>query len=282
MNRIFGNGRSWPDHGAHIGDLFNGLLSIVSASQKNDKNEEPIYFSAPKHRHEIINMFSYTNIEPSVEQNFIETHVNSTDEHLSVIAPIIHPSKREWISHDDYDINIWDYFSRFNLTSDDMFEDYFLEGGIIEDVTDKDIIILPISSETDIIHYDTYLEFIKNNISEYNNIYWNVEPKSDQRFNYRPNYPHVEERYILNSSIGDLINTIDKKNPIIIGHRSGIFDIIFHILKNTRVCCFYDMRDPIQRLWRFKSNSKNHQNFDKYIEERSQFHEIELNCEEDI
>ena len=58
-----------------------------------------------------------------------------------------------------------------------------------------------------------------------------------------------------------------------------MFDIMFHILKNTRVYCFYDMEDRVQRIFKFKNNSKDHQNFDKYIEERSQFHEIEVDME---
>jgi len=267
-NNTFGNQETWDTHGGHIGDMFNGILSLVSVLRKNNVPLNNIQISSPLYRQEIVNLFG---INTCAVHRFNDLHVHKTDMLLSTLRGSTGINIPCTISHPH---NIWDYFSRFDLTGDDIVEDYCLSGDVRHDITSDDIIIFPMSYGANIIHYNIFLEFIKNNIHNYRNIYWNIEPEGEGKVKYRINYPKVDNKFRLNLGISDLITTLYKRNPTIIGCRSGLFDIMFHILKTSRIFCFCDTSDIIQSRWRFKENCKLYQNFQTYIKDRVHYNEI--------
>ena len=265
---VYGNQETWSTHGGHIGDMFNGILSLVSILRKNNVALSSVQISAPQYRQEIVNFFG---VETCTVSKFNNLHVCKTDMLLNTLKDSVDVDPISTITHPH---NIWDFFSRFNLTGEDMFEDYNLNGNIKHDITSDDIIIFPISYGANIIHYNMYIELIKKYIPSYRNIYWNVEPGGEGRAKYRENYPKIDNKFKLNLGISDLITTLHKKNPIIVGCRSGLFDIMFHILKKSRIFCLYDTSDIIQSRWRFKDNCKIYQNFQTYINNRGNYNEI--------
>jgi hypothetical protein len=245
---VFGNPGTNAD-GKHIGDLFNGIFSLISLRKKSNTLNQNIYISAPEFRYEIVNFFKNANCIPVTSDIFVDIHICSLNR--------------------KNDLTIYDCFSTLDLESNDMFDDFNFSGNVDNNITEDDIIIFPITSGTNILDYNLFLKIINEQGLGYNNIYWNVEPN----LLYRKNYNDQDKT--LNLSIMDIMTTIKEKNPIIIGHRSGIFDLIFSMLPDTRSYCVYDTNDQLQLDFRFKyDNPRHYDRFETYIERRKNFVEI--------
>lgn len=246
---IFGNPDSFPE-GKHIGDLFNGILSLVSFKKKFNLLDEPIYISTPENRYDIVDFFSNAKCIPVTTEIFVDVHVNSLARKNGT--------------------TLYDYFHVLELNQDEIFDDFsFSSEDILDEITEEDIIIFPITSEDFILDYNLFLDIINEKEIKYRKIFWNTEPNKIYRKNYANNMETI------NLEIDVLLKTIKEKNPTIIGHRSGIFDLIFNLIPESKTYCVYSKKSPIQMEWRFKSDFPNHYEvYRDYIEKRKNFNEI--------
>lgn len=140
----------------------------------------------------------------------------------------------------------WDYFTGRNLQSKDLEISYLLDGSVSNLVSSNDIIIFPTSSSAELIDPNVFLHLTKNDESS-GKILWNV----DLHGIYRNNIPVNSN--VLNLSLTDLIVTILVKKPKLILQRSGICDILYHVLKeySNTITVSYNINDNIQMAWQF-------------------------------
>jgi len=249
-NDIYGNPHTF-ECGQGIGDLFNGMLALASIKKKNNEINYETKISTPFIRYDLVNLFKNANFAPITQIFNKNLHVVSMGE-----------SRKNY-----YDpLTVYDYFKLNNLNGDEIFNDFNLDGVVSENITSDDVIIFPITSGAKILDNGIFLNYLNNEIKHFNNVYWNIEPHR----NYRKNIP--DNSKLLDLSISNLLTTIKHKKPKIIGHRSGIFDILFSIFTDVEMYCFYDIRDPVQMNWILKN--ENELNFSSYINKRTKFKEI--------
>lgn len=246
---IIGNPESLAS-GKQIGDLFTGVLSTISFKNKFNLLKDETYISVPEFRYNLVNFFKNANCVPVTSEFFVDIHVNSLTRKNGNI--------------------LYDYFNALDIEQNEIFNNFYFDSGEInEEVGEDDIIIFPITSGDDIIDYNLFLEFIKEKQIKYRKIFWNAEPNKIYRKNYDDSMDTI------NLEIDDLLKTVKEKNPTIIGHRSGIFDIIFHMIPKSKTYCFYRKDNQLQSEWNFKSkNLKYYEKYKDYIESRENFNEI--------
>lgn len=251
MTEIYGNPHTFSQ-GQGIGDLFNGILSIVSHKQKQEKINEPIFISVPQIRNEIVHLFNKGNCipinEPILNKNL---HVVGIERTKELVRPI----------------SLYDYFIFRDLEGKDLFEDYHIPTSKMDlDIMEDDIIIFPMTSGAKLLDNKIFTDILNQTFKKYRKIFWNKEPNN----NYRNNTPAAVNT--INLGILDLLSILKTKKPKIIGQRSGMFDILFHTLPEIEMHCIYDTKDPIQMLWKLKN--QNEKLFLDYINKRDKFNEI--------
>lgn len=121
-----------------------------------------------------------------------------------------------------------------------------MDGKVSNLVSSNDIIIFPSSSSAELIDPSVFLHLAENDESS-GKILWNVDPHGI----YRNNIPVNSN--VLNLSLTDLIVTILVKKPKLILQRSGICDILYHVLKeySNTITVLYNINDNIQMAWQF-------------------------------
>lgn len=240
-----------------IGDWFNGMLSLASYNKKMciDVSTE-IGVNLP--RKDIVALFESAKFTP------VEPKAPITNLHLDYLY-------RVYASNRPNRYLMWDYFLLRGITENNIFSDFTITGFVDEKVTEDDVIIFPTNGGAELLNPNVYLPFIGK---KKRNVYWNKE-----LLPYRNNIPSGAKT--LSLGLMDLLATLIVKKPKIIGHRSGIFDIFFHVLPphNNQVYCVYDKRNEIQMLWQFKATMPYNQvhvpeEFKNYIAKRSTFYEV--------
>lgn len=182
----FGNYGTIIHQGKHIGDLFNGILSLISFRQKNNLLKFPTYISVPENRYEIVKFFKNANCIPTTTDDYIDIHVNSLK--------------------NSGDVFLYDYFFSLGLEEEEIFDDfYFSHGKSLDYITEDDIIIFPITSGAEVLNYSLFQNYIETEKINYKKIFWNTEPL----VNYKKNYNINSE--IININIADLYLQLKKK-----------------------------------------------------------------------
>ena len=237
-----------------IGDWFNGMLGLASYLKKQ-KSDTVTNIGVNIEREDIVNLFKYANFNP-----------------IRPTLPITSLHVDNLVNTKSNTYSMWNYFLLRNLTQNDMFTDFNIEGIVNEDITEDDIIIFPTTNGAELFNPEIYTSLIDDKFK--GNVYWNKE-----LIPYRDNIP--KDARILSLGLMDLLATIISKKVRIIGHRSGIFDIFFHVLppNNNKIDCVYDIRNEIQMAWQFKAtmpykNISTPIEFYEYIHCRETFTEI--------
>jgi hypothetical protein len=243
-----------------IGDWFNGMLSLASLKKKigNTANTE-IGVNPP--RRDLVALFEAANFVS------VEPKPPITSLHLDHLYQA--HSEGHAIRSTRY--FMWDYFLLRGLNEADMFGDFKVTGTVQEHITEDDVIIFPTNGGAELLNPNVYLPFVGK---VKGNVYWNQET-----IPYRNNIPQGAKT--LSLGLMDLLATLIAKKPRIIGHRSGIFDVFFHVLPpcNNQVYCVYDRRNETQMLWQFKATLPYKQvhlpkEFSDYARSRTTFYEV--------
>ena len=189
-----------------IGDLFNGILSIVALNNRDLVNKDKrIEIFVPEDRLEILKFFSYYGVTRAkdINESFLGLHVQD-----------ILPNKSSY--------KFWDYFSGRGLQSKDLEISYFFDGKASNLISSNDTIIFPTSSGAELVDPSVFLHLARNSGTD-GDFFWNLDPHGM----YRKNIP--DSSNVLNLSITDLMVTILVKKPKLILQRSGICDILYHV-----------------------------------------------------
>jgi hypothetical protein len=235
-----------------IGDCFNGMLALSSYKKKTNQIDKISYVKVPPHRAELVNIFSNANLVP----------VHNVDYDLCFSTFLI----------PNVDHSFYGYNYGIGLNGDDLFDNYNIEGKIIESITSDDIILFPtISGHQYLVNPNIFIDLIHKYELPYKNIFYNSDPDNS----YVEKFIDNSNIKILKHSINDILYTIKHKNPIIIGQRSGMFDVIFHTIKKARAYIIFDINTPYQEVNSFLNMDDSRKKaFEKYSKERMNFTEI--------
>lgn len=254
------------------GDLFNGLLSLASYAKKN-KDSSIKFISAPLSKFDIVSLFYAEKMIPVLPDNMqtIEKlHICDVHAHaLNTNSPFLKFCKNRTTN------TVWHYFLLRGITQEDILKNFSITGTPNMSVEEQDIIIFPSAGGdgSKLLPPEFYLNFIEDHYPGNRKVYWNKETNSLHKNNCPP------KGDILTSSIKDILATLFHRNPIVMGHRSGIFDIMFHVLPPNRtsdVTCFYETSQPNKQLhadWCLKGDNVPEQ-FKEFSESRKYYREI--------
>lgn len=251
------------------GDLFNGLLSLASYARKVGDDSRKL-ISTPISKFDVVSMFENENmvsVVPNNNQNIQGLHV------CDIVAQAVRTNSPNLKLLRRDRIGVWDYFLARGITQEDILTEFYMKGTPDMSVNEEDVIVFPTTGGDGrtYFHPEFYLKAIDHFFPNAGKVYWNKEATLSH---YKPNSP--TDCNVLKMGIADMLATIIARNPRVIGHRSGIFDMMFHVLptdRTSQVVCLYELEQPIHIDWCLKGRNVPEQ-FKEFSEKRKSYLEI--------
>lgn len=248
--------------GVNIGDMFNALASFCCLKRKLNDNTT-FYFVTHPSRFFLVNLFSKYGAVPIEYDKCKDKHIKSLWINSTGFLNYVRKEyNREMI--------YWDYFERFNLTSDDLISFYetIIPNKIENNIIGKnDIILCPMTNGGDIIDNTLFINYI-NKLKEtkrINEIYVNIE--KDVKYRNQ----HIDQYKQLETTLEEFLSLSYYNNPIILGLRSGLFDILYGLNIHQPIHVFCNNKCGCQMNWRYSIASSR---YDKMKQWKSNITEL--------
>ena len=235
------------NNGVNLGDMFNALSSFCCLKKKLN-NTELFYFVTHKSRFFLVDLFKEYGARPVCIDECGDKQIESLWINSTGFSKYVKENYNR-------ELQYWDYFERFGLTSEDLIRFYetLIPNRIKNDnITDRDLIICPMTNGGIIVDNKLFTDYA-NKLKEnglVDNIYTNIEGHTEYRKQNLNDFVNLE------TSLEQLLSIVYYNKPIILGLRSGLFDIIYglnthqpiHVLCNSKCGC--------QMAWRYSIASE--------------------------